>query len=260
MPVDNGWPESSTTSMMCPVKTALHPQRRSGAARGAADGALGTPATGTGHPQSPAATRASRRTWKDPRLLVGVTIVAVSVLIGSRLFAAADDTVSVWAVTHDMPAGSPLTESDVQPVALRFGSPPLAHAYLSADAPLPAGAVLARKVTADELLPRAALGTGEGTDLVDVPVSLPTDAVPTTLQVGEVVDVWVTPETQTSRTPRAVPVLEQVRVVALPHDGTALGPSTTRQVVIGIPAGEESRLSTALAQLASGTAVVVGRG
>ena len=34
----------------------------------------------------------------DPRLWVGVAIVAVCVVAGARLLAAADDTVAVWAV------------------------------------------------------------------------------------------------------------------------------------------------------------------
>jgi hypothetical protein len=49
-------------------------------------------------------------------------------------------------------------------------------------------------------------------------------------------------------------------VMALPQNGGALGPSATRQVVVGIPAEDESTVATALGQLSGGTAVIVRRG
>src|SRR4051812_4756282 len=44
---------------------------------------------------SPAATRASRSRWRDPRLVVGVAVVAVCGLLGARFLGGADDTVAV---------------------------------------------------------------------------------------------------------------------------------------------------------------------
>jgi hypothetical protein len=55
-------------------------------------------------------------------------------------------------------------------------------------------------------------------------------------------------------------VLHQVHVVAAPRDATALGPSATRQVVVGLPADDEGVLASALARLSAGTAVIVRRG
>jgi hypothetical protein len=209
---------------------------------------------------SPPAARAPGRSWRDPRLVVGLVIVAVSVLLGSRLLAGADDTVAVWSVAADLPAGTVLTASDLERVDLRFGTPEVAGRYLPADAALPEGAVLTRDAVAGELLPRAAVGTGEGGDVVEVPIAVAAEAVPATLRVGEVVDVWVTPAGLAGEVPRALRVLDQVRVVAAPRGGSALGPSATRQVVVGLEAEDESRLATALARLADGTAVIVRRG
>src|SRR4051794_15748511 len=48
-----------------------------------------------GHP-TPTATRLSARRWRDPRVVVGVGLVALSVLLGTTLLGAADDTVAVW--------------------------------------------------------------------------------------------------------------------------------------------------------------------
>jgi hypothetical protein len=213
-----------------------------------------------GVPVSPPAARTPGRSWRDPRLVVGIVIVAVSVLLGSRLLASADDTVAVWSVAGDLPAGSVLSPADLERVDLRFGTPEVAGRYLPADAALPVGSVLTRDVLAGELLPRAAVGTGEATDVVEVPIAVAAEAVPATLRVGEVVDVWVTPAGMAGEVSRALRVLDQVRVVAAPRGGSALGPSATRQVVVGLEAEDESRLATALARLSDGTAVIVRRG
>jgi hypothetical protein len=224
----------------------------------------GVPATSedrvNGVPVSPPAARAPGRSWRDPRLVVGIVIVAVSVLLGSRLLASADDTVAVWSVAGDLPAGSVLSTADLERVDMRFGTPEVAGRYLPADVALPGGSVLTRHVVAGELLPRGAVGTGEAADLMEVPIAVAAEAVPATLRAGEVVDVWVTPAGLAGEVPRALRVLDQVRVVAVPRSGSALGPSATRQVVVGLEAEEESRLATALARLSDGTAVIVRRG
>ena len=167
---------------------------------------------------------------------------------------------AVWAARSDLPAGTEVSLADLERQDLRFSSPELAASYLSADDVLPEGTLLARDVAGGELLPRAALSTGEGPDVVEVPIALPSEAVPSTLRAGEVVDVWVTPAAEVGPEPRAVRVLHEVRVVAVPRNSSALGPSSTRQVVVGLPAEDESVLGTALARLSTGTAVIVRRG
>ncbi len=211
-------------------------------------------------PQSPPASRVPARSWKDPRLVVGVGLVAVSVLVGARVFAAADDTVAVWSARADLQAGATVGTEDLVREDVRFASPGMAARYVSAEAPLPGGMVLTRDVSAEELLPRASLTSDAAPELVELPIALASDAVPATLRTGELVDVWVTLDQESGQVPRAVRVLEQVRVVAAPRSGGALGPSATRQVVVGLPAEAEGRLGSALAQLAAGSAVMVRRG
>ncbi|WP_299052203.1 hypothetical protein [uncultured Nocardioides sp.] len=43
-------------------------------------------------PDVPVATRARTPGWRDPRLWIGVLIVAVSVVVGVRLVSSADDS------------------------------------------------------------------------------------------------------------------------------------------------------------------------
>lgn len=243
--------------MMWVVNAARHPHMSAGAPTGAGTAVLSK--EGSTAPVSPPARRLTRPTWRDPRLVVGLVIVAVSVLLGARLLAGADDTVTVWSAGTDLPEGSVVEPQDLERSQVRFTSDDLAARYLSA-ADLPRGMVLLRDVAAGELLPRAALGSGTGEQLAELPIALASDAVPAGLRAGELVDVWVTPPAEGELERRAVRVLEQVRVVAAPQSASALGPSSTRQVVVGVPGDEDDLLARALAQLSDGTAVIVRRG
>ncbi len=243
--------------MMCLVNAARHPHMSAGVPTGA--GAAVLSKDGHAPPESPPARRTGRPSWRDPRFVVGLVIVAVSVLLGARLLAGADDTVTVWSAAGDLAEGSVLEAADLEPSQVRFSSDDLAARYLAAT-DRPEGMVLLRDVASGELLPRAALGPDAGRDLAELPISLASDAVPAGLRSGELVDVWVTPPAEGAGELRAVRVLEQVRVVAVPLHAGALGPSTTRQVVVGVPGDAEELLATALARLADGAAVIVRRG
>jgi hypothetical protein len=208
---------------------------------------------------SPPAVRVERSRWRDPRLVVGVAVVALSAVLGARLLGGADDSVGVWASRRDMSAGSPLTGDAVVRREIRFSGQGDADRYLSSDDPIPTGAVLGRAVGAGELVPRKALGARSATSLTEVPVSVTSEAVPSTVGAGSTVDVWVTAEAGTSggaRAPRSVLVFDDVTVVSAPESSTSLGPSTTRQVIVGLTEAQTTALPTALAALAGGLVVL----
>ena len=66
------------------------------------------------------AQRVRRPGWRDPRLWIGVVLVAGCVVAGARMLAAADDTVQVWAAASDLGAGDRLTEDDLVAQRVRF--------------------------------------------------------------------------------------------------------------------------------------------
>jgi hypothetical protein len=237
--------------MMGPMAVSLEPRTREPAG-----------------PASPPAARSASARWRDPRLVVGAALVALSALAGARLAGAADDTVAVWAARRDVPAGQALTARDLTVRQVRFAGQGQADRYLSADDPLPGGAVLARPVGTGELVPRQALDTTTREPLTEVPVSVANDGVPATVGVGSVVDVWVTPDPSassgaaapgTARAPRSVRVFDDVAVVAAPAPGTSLGPAATRQVIVGVTAAQAADLPTALAALTGGAVVLTVR-
>jgi hypothetical protein len=204
---------------------------------------------------SPPAVRVERSRWRDPRLVVGLALVAVSALLGARLLGAADESVGVWVAKRDLDPGRPLTTGDVRSRQVRFAGQGDADRYLSSERPLPSAAVLSRAVGAGEIVPRQALAPASRTAVTEVPLSVNTEAVPSTIGTGSVVDVWVTPEqadTGRPQTRRSVLVFDDVSVVSAPRAGTSLGPSATRQVIVGLNDVQAAALPTALTALAGG--------
>ncbi len=212
--------------------------------------------------RAPGATRSHRPGWRNPRLLLGVVLVATSVLLGSRLLASADDSVAVWTLARDLPSGAELHRGDLERRQVRFPDADTADGYLAgADAP-PVAATLNRPVSAGELLPRSALAQDDRPQLIEVPVSVASDDLPATVRQGSVVDVWVTPKTATvgSSRPKAAPVLVDVVVVAVPRVSDGLAPETTRQVIVGVPADAADDLGAALGGMSDGRVVIARKG
>ena len=210
---------------------------------------------------TPPARRPASATWRDPRLIVGIVIVAVSVLLGVQLFNGADDTVSVWAARSDLRSGTTVGAADLERRDIRFANAEDADRYLSAGSSLPADTLLIRDVSAGELLPRSALGDAGSASLVEVPVAVAAEAVPATVRAGSVVDVWVTPDaTGDAERAESVLVFDDVVVVAAPRSDTALGPGSTRQIIVGVDSGQEDGLAAALARVATGTTVITKQG
>ncbi|WP_243059327.1 hypothetical protein [Nocardioides sp. SR21] len=207
----------------------------------------------------PPATRAARPGWRDPRLWVGVLLVAVSVVAGARLLAAADDTVAVWTVATDAGPGTLLTTEDLVAHRIRFADADQQAGYFTVDDELPADLRLLRGVAAGELLPRAALGTGATpTDAVELPVAVEADQVPPSVRAGSVVDVYLRDPSARSET--TGPVLEEATVVDAPALDEGFGTVTgRRQLVVAVPAADATAFLAALGRIENPVLTVVRR-
>lgn len=137
---------------------------------------------------SPAARRITRPTWRDPRLGVGVLLVAASVALGAWVLDDASRTVEVYAAEATLTPGDRLTADAVRVLQV---NPGLAGTYLSVADGLPADAVVTRVVGAGEMVPTSVLGSAAEQGLRPVVVPI-TGTVPTGLGKGAVVDLWLT--------------------------------------------------------------------
>jgi hypothetical protein len=213
---------------------------------------------------TPVAARATTPGWRDPRLWIGIAIVAASVVAGALVLGASDDTVPVWAAAQTMGAGHVLTADDVTVRRVRFADASDADLYYPAGQPLPSDLRLARDVGAGEQLPRGAVGGG-GTDrLRQVPVSVAGDQVPREVSAGASVDVYLRPSShagcQGSPVCSGRPVLSGVTVLDAPPADQEFGASGQRMLVLGMSSGEARTFFRLLASVDDPSLTVVGRG
>ncbi|NPC95869.1 hypothetical protein [Nocardioides sp. zg-DK7169] len=181
----------------------------------------------------PVATRSRRPGWRDPRLWAGVAVVAVSVVVGSRVLAAADDRVPVWAVSADLGAGAVLTADDLVVHEVGFADGAHLEGYFGADEEVPADLRLLRPVGAGELLPRSAVGAADETSTVHVPVAV--DQVPPAVGPGSTVDVYLVAGAGADpATTAAGPALDDVAVVEAPAPDDAFAAGGRRQLVLAV--------------------------
>lgn len=216
-----------------------------------------TSSPGTSDP--PAAVRAGSPTWRDPRLWVGVALVAASVLGGARLLAQADESVSVWAARDDIGAGVTIGPADLVARQVRFVDPADESLYLLVGAQLPDDLRLVHGVGAGELVARTAVGASGDSGLLTVPIALPRLAVPPGVAAGSHVDVWVTVEEDDGRVVSR-PLLTDVVVLEAPTATDSFGVQGDRQLVLGVAEAQEAQLGRTLAAVGESAITVVGRG
>ncbi|WP_149202608.1 hypothetical protein [Actinotalea subterranea] len=144
-----------------------------------------------GAPSSPPAVRLRRPGWRDPRLLLGLVLVASSVALGSWLVASAGRTVPVYVAGETLVPGQALGAGDVsvRQVRLEGGT----AAYLSAEDPVPEGLVLTRTVDEGELVARSAVSAEVDLGLRPVAVE-PAGPLPRGVVTGSTVDLWFVPQ------------------------------------------------------------------
>lgn len=213
-------------------------------------------------PPVPAAQRATTPGWRDPRLWLGVLIIAVSVVVGARILSTADDTTAVWSVERDLSPGEALVAEDVTARKVRFIEGADAERYALVADGVPAGSRLTRAIGTGELVPRSALSASLETGVIEVPITVEPGQLPPSVGAGSIVNIWVTTDSLTLGEPgtRAVLVLEDVVVIEAPGPADAFGSGTDRQLVIGVPADQAPELPTALGAAASGRVVITRQG
>lgn len=229
--------------MMCVVKT------------------LGTVSSSTA---VPLAQRAATPGWRDPRLWIGVAIIAASVVVGARVMATADNTMEVWAVDRDLVAGDSITSDDLTARRIRFVDPEDRERYLPATESVSDGTRITRTVGEGELLPRSATGTSLTTGVIEVPITVDPGQVPPSVGAGSIVNVWVAGDDadtgKQDKGPTATLVLDGVVVLEAPSLADDFGAAGQRQLVVGVPAEQAADLPSALGAAARGQLVVTRQG
>lgn len=195
-------------------------------------------------PPSPPAPRLRTPRWFDGRLLVGVLLVLVSVVVGARVVAAADDASRVWSLAADVQPGTTLAAKDLVVTQVRFHGN--GDRYLDAGAGSLAGLVVTRALSAGELVPRDAVARpGDGASRYLVTVAVDRLHVPSGLGHGDLVDVYVSRGGKDQRSTQRV--LHQIAVQDVTDSGGGLaGSGATTGVVVSVGADQVQPLIAGL--------------
>jgi SAF domain len=193
--------------------------------------------------------------------VLGVLLVAVTALVGSRLLATADDTTAVWVAKRVIPAGSQLDGDDLATAHVRFTGDE-AEQYVATDSRLD-GRVALRQIGAGELVPQAATASKRDADRLEVPLAVAAGRIPADLAPGDLVDVWVVVKDQRGKTATqeetAASVWRGVQVVSVDTaKGTATS-SSQRQVLVGLDPRQAGALASGLQRIGTGEPVLIRR-
>ena len=204
---------------------------------------------------APAAMRLRRPTWRDPRLVFGILLVASSVALGTWAVADAGRTVAVYAVATTLTPGDPIGPQDLVAVDVRLGDD--LDLYYPVSAEPPQGLVALRTVGERELLARSAAGSAAELDYRSVAIPV-TEALSSKVAEGSRVDLWLVaaPPSGVSDVAAAAPELlaDGLVVAELGERGSGLLSGGSPTVHVLAPSSDLPRV---LAALASGGEVAI---
>lgn len=196
----------------------------------------------------PVAGRLRRPGWRDPRLMVGLLLIAVAVTAVTGIVRSADTTAPYYAAADTLTPGTVLTRDDVVVVQVR-----IPDATYVAPGEEPWGQVVTRVVGSGELVPQAALATQE--DFNGRPIAVRTSLpLADGVERGSVVDIYLT-RTDADE-PRTELVASSLVVESVDHDSGSFSAGSVETVYVVVPQRDISPFLDALA--AEGDISVVG--
>lgn len=182
--------------------------------------------------------RVRRPSWRDPRLLIGLALIALAVAAVVMIVQRSDTTEPFYAAARDLAPGTVVGADDLVVVHVRVGGGeyvPQSHAL--------AGKVLSRSVGEGELVPASALvdvGAYSARSIA-VQSSMPlADGV----GVGSAVDVWVTVKDDSGS--HSTLVGSGLAVTDVREATSSLGSSGGQTVYVAVPLGDVANVLDAV--------------
>lgn len=182
--------------------------------------------------------RVRRPSWRDPRLLIGLVLIALAVAGVVAIVQRADTTQPFYAAARDLAPGTVISDGDLVVVHVRVGSGEYVPQFDAV-----AGKVVDRTIGEGELVPSSALVSPEGYGARSIAVesSMPlADGV----GVGSLVDVWVT--TQDDVGAHSALVGSGLAVTDVREASSSLGSSGAQTVYVAVPLADVAKVLEAV--------------
>lgn len=200
---------------------------------------------------SATAARLKRPSWKDPRLLIGVLLVLVSVAGVVLLVNNADRTTEVYAARDGIAVGEALTPENVVRARVRLGE--TEQHYIPAESGLPEGVVAVQRIGKDQLVPRASLGDVDELDRKPVALTI-SETLPSQAVAGARVDVWVAQPDAKNGFSEPKLLLPGAEIAEVTAGSTALGSTKTTVLMVLV---EDSQMPALLGAQANDAKISV---
>jgi hypothetical protein len=180
-----------------------------------------------------------RKPQRDFRLWLGIGLLLFSILMISHLISSAKARTPLLSVTHDIGAGTTLTDADL--AVAQVAIPDTAH-YLS-DIDVALGQITTRSLAQGELLTDTAVGSTSGSNLRTVSVPIRAGHLPG-ISHGDLVDIWSTPSTDGMAQPGPPKLILSRAVVA--DSPAGVDPTSDTAISLTIPLADVHAVIAAL--------------
>lgn len=192
---------------------------------------------------APAAERRVRR-YRDPRLLIGLLLVTVSIGAVVGIVALADEGEEVLAAPRLLVEGERIDRDDLEPRRVVLGLE--SHGYVTAADIPEAGVVITRTIGAGELVPLSAVGDERGPRSTTVVVTLST-ALGATVRPGDRLDLWAAPAEEAGRFGAPVVIASGTQLVRTITAEGIVSSGEAGRIELLVPRRDVARILFALA-------------
>lgn len=180
----------------------------------------------------------------DPRLAIGVVLVAASIVGVVSLVATADDSIEVYAAASPLTPGDRVTSDDLIVRNVKLNE---SREFYIGRGELPAdGFIATRPIGAGELIPASSIGSNEGLSLTAVVVS-PQGGLAQVVSSGASVDVWASAETEEGGYGAPGVIVSGATVVRLIEDDSLVSSASGSALELLVPRSRVARLLEAMA-------------
>lgn len=194
--------------------------------------------------------RVRRPSWRDPRLLIGLALIALAVAAVVMIVQGSDTTSPFYAAARDLAPGTVVSDNDLVVVHVRVSS---GEYVPQSDAVV--GRVLNRTIGEGELVPASALVDADGYSARAIAVE---SAMPLAdgVGVGSLVDVWVT--VQDDAGSHSTLVGSSLPVTDVREAKSSLGAAGGQTVYVAVPLADVAKVLDAVSS--DGEVAIVAAG
>lgn len=195
-----------------------------------------------------AAARLKKPSWKDPRLLIGILLVLMSIAGVIALVGSADKTTQVYTAREDIAVGQVVAVADLSIVSVRLDD--VESGYVTVEGGLAEGRVALQRVAKNQLVPKESLGKADALNRKPVAISVEGE-LPAQAVGGARVDVWVALPGASRAFDEPQLLLPGAEIAQVVSGAAALGASKTTQVLVLVTDEQMPKLLGAQANKAS---------